>query len=136
MSQIIACGNPLSKRYQLGETAVMSFVKYSPQSVPAKTCCGNFGFAIIESTGMSGRLPVLLVQVKAAQSAVQATRKIWPGVVGGLALNPPTAAYPIGALVGVGSIATSRIGRFGRTALLPVRSTQSAIAPTPRPWPY
>src|SRR5256885_8408718 len=133
MSQIIAWGNPLSKRYQVGETAVMSLVKYKPQSVPAKTCCGNFGLAIIESTGMSGRLPVLLLHTNVAQSAAQTTRKTCPGVVGVLALNPPTAAYPMGAVVVVGSIATSRIGRFGKTAFPPVKPTQSAIAPTPRP---
>src|SRR5436853_923890 len=63
MSQIIACGNPLSKRNHCGTAAVMSFVKYRPQSVPANTCCGYFGLAMIESTGTSGRLPVLLSQV-------------------------------------------------------------------------
>src|ERR1700738_4630465 len=120
MSQIIACGNPLSKRYQLGETAVMSFVKYSPQSVPAKTCCANFGLAIIESTGMSGRLPVLSLHANVAQSAVQTTRKTCPGVEGVLAVNPPTAAYAVGALVVIGSNATSRMGRVGKMALAPV----------------
>src|SRR5207253_11263878 len=98
----------------------MSLVKYRPQSVPAKTCCGNFGLAIIESTGMSGRLPVLLVQVKAAQLAVQTTRKTWPGVTGVLALKPPTPAYPMGAFVVVGSNATSNSGRLGRMRLLSV----------------
>jgi hypothetical protein len=76
----------------VGFAAVISFVKYKPQSVPAKTCCGNFGLAMIESTGMSGRLPVLLLQVKEAQSVVQTTWKTWPGVKGVLALKPPTAA--------------------------------------------
>jgi hypothetical protein len=51
-----------------------------------------FGLTMMESTGMSGRFPLLFSHVNAAQSAVQATRKTWPGVVGVLALNPPTAA--------------------------------------------
>src|ERR1700694_3046781 len=136
MSQIIAWGSPLSKRYQLGETAVMSFVKYNPQSVPANTCCGNLGFAIIESTGTSGRLPVLLLQVKEAQLAVQTTRKTWPGVGGVLALKPPTAAYPIGAVVVAGSKATSNMGRLGRMRLLSVTFTHvDWFEPVPRPRP-
>ena len=60
--------------------------------MPAKTCCGKFGLAMIESTGMSGRLPVLFGQVNEAQLVVQVTWKTWPGVVGVLALKPPTAA--------------------------------------------
>jgi hypothetical protein len=92
MSQIITLGSPFWNRDQTGFVAVMSLVKYNPQSVPAKTCCGKFGFAMIESTGMSGRFPVLLFQVKEAQSVVQTTWKTWPGVAGVLALKPPTAA--------------------------------------------
>ena len=92
MSQIIEWGSPLSKRDQTGAAAVMSLVKYNPQSVPAKTCRGKFGLAMIESTGISGRLPVLSLQVKDAQSVVQVTWKTWPGVAGVLALKPPTAA--------------------------------------------
>ena len=49
-------------------------------------------FGMIESTGMSGRFPVLLSQVDVAQSAVHVTWKTWPGVDGVLALKPPTAA--------------------------------------------
>src|SRR5437763_1306861 len=128
MSQIMAWGRPLSKRNHSGEAAVMSLVKYRPQSVPAKTCCGNFGFAMIESTGTFGRLPLLFSQVNVAQLAVQVTWKTCPGVVGVLALNPPIAAYPFGAVVVVGSNATSRIGRLGRMALLPVTSTHVALA--------
>src|SRR5207237_1168501 len=82
--------------------AVMSLVKYSPQSVPANTCWANLGLAMIESTGMSGRLPVLLLQTNVAQLAVQVTWKTWPGVVGVLALKPPTAASPLGPVVVVG----------------------------------
>ena len=60
--------------------------------MPAKTCCGKFGLAMIESTGMSGRLPVLSTHVKDAQLTVHVTWKTWPGVAGVLALKPPTAA--------------------------------------------
>src|SRR5215213_5888790 len=77
---------------------------------------------MIESTGTSGRLPVLSCHVKLAQSTVQVTRNTWPGVAGVLPLKPPTPAYPTAGLSAVfmllGSKATSRIGRFGR-ALLP-----------------
>ena len=37
---------------------------------------------MIESAGMSGRLPLLFVQVNDAQLVVQTTRNTWPGVVG------------------------------------------------------
>ena len=47
---------------------------------------------MIESTGMSGRLPLLFAQVNEAQFAVQVTWKTWPGVDGVFALKPPTAA--------------------------------------------
>ena len=47
---------------------------------------------MIESTGMSGRLPVLSSQVEVTQFAVQVTWKTWPGVAGVLASKPPTAA--------------------------------------------
>jgi hypothetical protein len=60
--------------------------------VPAKTCSGLFGLTMIESTGMSGRSPVLSSQVDVAQVAAHVTWKTWPGVVGVLALKPPTAA--------------------------------------------
>src|ERR1051326_5448563 len=102
-------------------------------SVPAKTCSGMLGFTMTESTGMSGRLPVLFVQVKDAQLAVQSTRKRWPVVVGVLASKPPTAAEAIGEGVVVGSMAMPRMGRFGRTALLPVTLTQLACDATPVP---
>src|SRR5215208_1128181 len=77
---------------------------------------------MIESTGTSGRLPVLSCHMKLAQSTVQVTRNTWPGVAGVLPLKPPTAAYPTAGLSAVfmllGSKATSRMGRFG-SALLP-----------------
>ncbi len=60
--------------------------------MPAKTCDGKFGLAMIESTGMSGRLPLLSVHVNVAQLVVQTTLKTWPGVEGVLSLKPPTAA--------------------------------------------
>ena len=50
-----------------------------------------FGLTLTESTGMSGRLPLLSAQLNVAQVAVQVTWKTWPGV-GVLALKPPTAA--------------------------------------------
>ena len=42
---------------------------------------------MIESTGISGRLPVLFTHVKEPQLAVQVTWKTWPGVVGVLAIK-------------------------------------------------
>ena len=42
---------------------------------PAKTCFENFGLTMMESTGMSGRLPLLLLHVDDAQFAVQVTWK-------------------------------------------------------------
>ena len=51
-----------------------------------------FGLTITESAGMSGRLPLLSAKVKVAQLAVHVTWKTWPGLVGVLALKPPTAA--------------------------------------------
>jgi hypothetical protein len=47
---------------------------------------------MIESTGMSGKLPVLSAHVNEAQFAVHVTWKTWPGVAGVFALKPPTAA--------------------------------------------
>jgi len=61
-------------------------------SVPAKTCCGKFGFTMIESTGMFGRFPLLFCHVGVAQFASQLTRKTWPGMVGVLSSKPPSAA--------------------------------------------
>jgi hypothetical protein len=49
-------------------------------------------FGMIESTGMSGRFPVLSAQVKVVQFEAQVTWKTWPGVDGVLASKPPTAA--------------------------------------------
>src|ERR1043165_6160781 len=88
-----------------------------------------------ESTGISGRLPVLSVQVKDAQLLEQTTWKRWPGVVGEFALKPPTAAYPTGtsAVATMGSRAIPSTGRLGSTALLPVTFTQFACAATPVP---
>ena len=47
---------------------------------------------MIESTGMSGRFPLLFCQTGVVQFALQTTLKTWPGDAGVLALNPPTAA--------------------------------------------
>jgi hypothetical protein len=73
MSQIITAGSPLLNRVHTGVAAVMSFVKYKPKSVPAKTCCGKLGLTMIESTGMFGKLPVLFCQVNDPQRAAQLT---------------------------------------------------------------
>src|SRR5438067_47055 len=73
MSHTITLGIPALKRFHVGDAAVMSSVKYMPQSLPANTCCGKRGLAMIESTGMLGRLPLLFAQVKDAQLAVQVT---------------------------------------------------------------
>src|SRR3954452_22611266 len=40
MSQIMTLGAPFWKRCQIGLVALMLLVKYSPKSVPAKTCAG------------------------------------------------------------------------------------------------
>ena len=45
-----------------------------------------------ESTGMSGRSPLLSAQVNEPQLEAQVTWNTWPGVPGVLALKPPTAA--------------------------------------------
>src|SRR5207249_1225566 len=82
MSQIITWGSPFSNRCHTGDAAEMSFVKYRPQSVPAKTWFGTFGLTAIESAGTSGRLPLLSTQVNEAHAAVQVTWKTCPGVVG------------------------------------------------------
>jgi hypothetical protein len=93
------------------------------------------GLTMIESTGISGRLPVLFAQVKEPQSAAQVTWKTWPAVAGVLVLNPPTAAYPTGrfAAVTVGSSAIPCTGRRGRTVLSPVTFTQLACDAVPVP---
>src|SRR5438132_1900684 len=90
---------------------------------------------MIESTGMSGRLPLLSSQVKDPQVAVHVTWKTWPGVVGVLALKPPTAAYPTGRFAAdtVGSSAMPSTGRRGTTVLFPVTSTQLACDAVPVP---
>jgi hypothetical protein len=49
-------------------------------------------FGMIESTGMSGRFPVLFAHVNVAQFEVQVTWKTCPGVDGVFASKPPTAA--------------------------------------------
>src|SRR6266567_4027591 len=84
---------------------------------------------------MYGRLPDLSRHVNEPQSAAQVTWKTWPGVVGVLALNPPTAAYPTGRFAAdtVGSSAMPNTGRRGTTVLLPVTSTQFACACVPVP---
>ena len=83
---------------------------------------------MIESTGMSGRSPVLSAQVNEPQLAVHVTWNTWPGVVGVLGLKPPIPAYPTGRLAAdtEGSSAIPITGRFGRTVLLPVTSIQLA----------
>src|ERR1017187_3863751 len=88
-----------------------------------------------ESTGMSGRLPVLSSQLNDAHVAAHVTWKTCPKVDGVLALKPPTAAYPTGVLADPteGSSAMPRTGRLGSTALAPVTSTQVAWAATPVP---
>src|SRR5690348_367471 len=91
---------------------------------------------MIESTGMSGRSPLLSAQVDVAQSVPpQVTWKTWPGVEGVLALKPPTAAYPIAScrVAVVGSSAIPSTGRFGRTVLPSVTLTQLAWACVPVP---
>src|ERR1019366_2855979 len=93
---------------------------------------------MMESTGMSGRVPVLSGQVNPSHGVagmVQATRNTWPGVLGELLLKPPTAAYPIGVPTAgeLGSRAMPMIGRLGSTALPPVTSTQVACACVPVP---
>src|SRR5215467_2817926 len=95
----------------------------------------------MESTGISGRLPVLSSHVNEAQSAAQVTWNTWPGVVGVLALNPPTAAYPTGRLAAAteGSRATPSTGRRGTIPWFPagvqspVRQTQLACDAVPVP---
>src|SRR4051812_3126333 len=42
-SQIITLGIPVLNFAHAGFATVMSFVKYKPQSLPAKTCCGKLG---------------------------------------------------------------------------------------------
>src|ERR1017187_3017801 len=88
-----------------------------------------------ESTGMSGRLPVLSSQLNDAHVAAHVTWKTCPGITV-LALKPPTAAYPTGVLADPteGSRAMPRTGRLGKTVLEPVTSTQVAWdgAPVPR----
>src|SRR5437868_1237732 len=90
---------------------------------------------MIESTGMSGKLPVLSAQINEPHVAAHVTWKTWPVVVGVLALKPPTAAYPTGTFADEtdGSRAMPRIGRLGKTALAPVTFTQFACAATPVP---
>src|SRR5664280_596653 len=93
---------------------------------------------MMESTGMSGRLPVSFVQVNPSHGVnvmVQTTRNTCPGVLGELLLKPPTAAYPIGVPTAgeLGSRAMPMIGRLGRTALPPVTFTQLACACAPVP---
>jgi hypothetical protein len=114
----------------------MSSVKYNPQSLPANTCCGKFGLAIIESIGTFGRLPLLFSQVNVAQFAVHVTRYTCPGVLGVFWSNPPSAAYPTSGFTG--SVATSSTGLFGSTELPPVTFTQVALfaVPCPSPKPY
>src|SRR5262249_23034993 len=135
MSQIITCGIPFSNRCHNGDATVMSSVKYTPKSVPAKTCCGKFGFTMIESTGMSGRWRVLSSKVTEPQLEAQLTWNMCPGWVGVLALNPPTAAYATGTSTAgtEGSSAMPNTGRRGNTTLPPVTSTQFAWAATPVP---
>src|ERR1035438_2795213 len=93
---------------------------------------------MMESTGMSGRLPVWSVQLNPSHGVevmVQTTRNTCPGVLGELALNPPTAAYPIGVPTAgeLGSRAMPMIGRLGRMTLPPVTFTQLACACVPVP---
>src|SRR5690348_9823212 len=124
-------GIPVLKRAQEGEATVISLVKYRPQSVPANTCWGKLGLAMMESTGMLGRLPLLLTQLKVAQLAVHVTWNTCPWVLGVFSLKPPTAAYPTNGFTG--SVATSRMGRLGSTALPPVTLTQVAVLALPCP---
>ena len=86
------CGIPLSNLNQVGLAWVMSSVQYTPQSVPANTWDALFGLTITESTGMSGRLPVLFAHVNEPQFDAHVTWKTWPGCDGVFALKPPTAA--------------------------------------------
>ena len=90
---------------------------------------------MIESTGISGRLPVLFAHVNEPQLAAQVTWNTWPGIVGVLASNPPTAAYPTGRFAAetVGSSAIPSTGRRGTTVLLPVTFTQFACDAVPVP---
>src|SRR5438876_4285503 len=90
---------------------------------------------MMESTGISGRSPVLSAQVNEPQLAVHVTWDTWPGVPGVLALKPPTAAYPTGRFAAdtVGSSAMPSTGRKGTTMLLPVTSTQFACDGVPVP---
>src|ERR1043165_1478028 len=82
---------------------------------------------------MSGRFPLLSVQVNVAQFVVQSTRNRWPGVDGALASKPSSASPSIGAVVVVGSMEMPRMGRFGSTVLLPVTLTHVACDAVPVP---
>src|SRR4051794_34451631 len=88
-----------------------------------------------ESTGMSGRSPLLSVQLNELQLEAHVTWNTWPGVPGVFGLKPPTAAYPTGTFADGtdGSRAMPRIGRLGRTPLAPVTSTQLPWLATPVP---
>jgi hypothetical protein len=85
---------------------------------------------------MFGRAPVLFTHVNDWQNVVQVTSNRWPSWFGVFPLKPPTAAYPTRGFCGL--IATSWIGRFGRTWLPPVRLTHVAVfgVPVPSPKPY
>src|SRR5690242_13380133 len=85
---------------------------------------------------MFGRLPVLLRHVNELQNVVHVTSKTWPGCVGVFWSKPPIVAYETSGFWKL--IATSWTGRFGRTALPPVRLIQVAVSavPVPRPKPY
>ena len=106
--------------------------------MPAKTCCGKFGLVMIESTGMSGRLPVLFAHVNEAQSTVHVTWNTWPGGrrrVRVEAADRRVADHRRRVRVQRASdpSTTSRIGRFGSTALPPVTFVQIAEFATPAP---
>src|SRR5215208_346230 len=85
---------------------------------------------------MLGRPPVLFTHVNEWQNVVQVTWNRWPGRFGVFPLKPPTLAYATSGFCGL--IATSWIGRFGRTLLPPVMFTHVAVfaVPVPSPNPY
>ena len=77
----------LTKRVNL-----MPWIATGPVPGTVGIACGLLGLTMIESTGMSGRSPLLSAQTNEPQLEAQVTWNTWPGVPGVLALKPPTAA--------------------------------------------
>src|SRR5713101_8142561 len=75
------CGRPLSRKTQL---APPSLLWKTPMSVPTKI---ELPFSAMQLVGMSGRLPLMSVQVALPDSPF-VVLKTWPGWPGELALKP------------------------------------------------